>query len=107
MIYHLMQMLQDTVGPFRVFSYVNFRTSLALFSAMLICYLLGPWMVKKLREMQIGQNIRDESPESHQKKAGTPTMGGLLILAGIIIPTLLWANLTNIYVWILIGSTVA
>lgn len=107
MIYHLMQWLQDAVGPFRVFTFVNFRIALAIFSALLISMTLGPWMVRKLRELQIGQNIREEGPQSHQKKAGTPTMGGLLILAAIIVPTLLWANLLNPYTWILVGSTLA
>lgn len=107
MIFHLMQWLQDAVGPFRVFTFVNFRIALAIFSALLISMFLGPWMVRKLRELQIGQNIREEGPQSHQKKAGTPTMGGLLILAAIIVPTLLWANLLNPYTWILIGSTLA
>lgn len=107
MIYHLMEMLQDSIGALRVFTFVNFRIAMAIFSGLIICYALGPWLVKKLVELQIGQNIREEGPKSHQKKAGTPTMGGLLILAGITIPTLLWANLTNLYVWVLVGSTLA
>lgn len=107
MIYHLMEMLQDSIGALRVFTFVNFRIAMAIFSGLIICYALGPWLVKKLQDLQIGQNIREEGPQSHQKKAGTPTMGGLLILAGIIIPTLLWANLKNPYIWILIGSTTA
>lgn len=105
MLYHIFELLQDKVDTLRVFSYVNFRIFLAIISAMVISFALGPWMVRKLQELQIGQNIREEGPQSHQKKAGTPTMGGLLILAAIIIPTLLWANLTNPYTWILVGTT--
>jgi phospho-N-acetylmuramoyl-pentapeptide-transferase len=105
MLYHVFEMLQDQMSSLRVFTFVNFRIFLAILSAMLISFVLGPWIVNKLRQLQIGQNIREEGPQSHQKKAGTPTMGGLLILTAIIIPTLLWANLSNPYVWILVGST--
>jgi phospho-N-acetylmuramoyl-pentapeptide-transferase len=107
MIYHLMTMLQESLGPLRVFTFVNFRTALAIFSAMLICFALGPWLVNRLRRLQVGQSIRDEGPDSHKAKAGTPTMGGLLILSAVLIPTLLWADLTIPYVWILVGSTLA
>ena len=105
MIYHLMEMLQESMGPLRLFTFVNFRIAMAVFSAALICFALGPWMVRRLQALQIGQHIREEGPEHHQVKAGTPTMGGLLILAAILIPTLLWANLTNPYIWLLIGGT--
>ena len=107
MIYHLMTVLQDSLGPLRVFTFVNFRTALAIFSGMIICFALGPWLVRRLQALQIGQNIREEGPASHQSKAGTPTMGGLLILAAVLVPTLLWANLTVPYVWVLIGATAA
>ena len=107
MIYHLMTALQEHIGPLRIFTFVNFRTALAVFSAMLICFALGPWIVRRLQALQIGQNIREEGPQSHQVKAGTPTMGGLLILAAIAVPTLLWADLTVPYVWVLLGSTLA
>ncbi len=105
MIYHLMQVLQEGLGPLRVFTFVNFRTALAVFSAMLVCFALGPWFVRRLRRLQVGQRIREEGPSSHQSKAGTPTMGGLLILCAILVPTLLWADLTVPHVWILIGAT--
>ena len=107
MIFHLMTALQEYIGPLRIFTFVNFRTALAIFSAMLICFALGPWIVRRLQALQIGQNIREEGPQSHQVKAGTPTMGGLLILAAIAVPTLLWADLTVPYVWVLLGSTLA
>lgn len=107
MIYHLMSFLQQWIGPLRIFTFVTFRTALSVFSAMLICFALGPWLVRRLQALQIGQNIREEGPASHQAKAGTPTMGGLLILCGILVPTLLWADLTIPYVWILVGATAA
>jgi phospho-N-acetylmuramoyl-pentapeptide-transferase len=86
--------------PFRVFGYVTFRTAFAALTALFLCLALGPWLIAKLREFQIGQYIREEGPKSHMKKAGTPTMGGILIIISIVIPTLLWANLLNPYVWI-------
>ena len=80
--------------------YVTFRTAAASLTALAISLLLGPWMIRRLRDFQIGQVIRQEGPESHRAKAGTPTMGGLLILSSVMIPTLLWADLQNPYVWI-------
>lgn len=87
-------------SPFRVVQYVTFRTAFASLTALFISILLGPWLIRKLRDFQIGQYIREEGPKSHQKKAGTPTMGGLLIVVSIVVPTLLWANLRNAYIWI-------
>ena len=86
--------------PFRVFGYATFRTAFAAITALFLCLALGPWLIAKLREFQIGQYIREDGPKSHMKKAGTPTMGGILIIISIVLPTLLWANLTNPYVWI-------
>ncbi len=86
--------------PFRIFGYVTFRTLAASLTALLVVLFLGPWMIRRLREFQIGQHIRDDGPESHMKKAGTPTMGGLLIIIAVVIPTLLFTNLTNPYVWV-------
>ncbi len=107
MLYWLLfEKLQPFFGPFRLFGYVTFRTAGALVSALLISLLLGPWMIRKLRELSIGQFIREDGPKSHETKAGTPTMGGLLIVISILIPTLLWANLRNVYVWIAMGSLV-
>jgi phospho-N-acetylmuramoyl-pentapeptide-transferase len=90
-----------------LFQYITFRTAAAALTAMLITLLSGGWMIRKLREFQIGQQIREEGPASHQTKAGTPTMGGLLILAGLILPTLLWSDLSNIFVLILLFVTLA
>ena len=90
-----------------VFGYITFRTAYASLTALLISLLLGPWLIARLREFQIGQHIREEGPKSHQAKAGTPTMGGVLIVVSIVLPTLLWANLRNRYIWLAIISTIA
>jgi phospho-N-acetylmuramoyl-pentapeptide-transferase len=101
MLYWLLfETLFPVFTPFRVFQYSTFRTAGATLTALLLSILLGPWMIRKLRALAIGQHIREEGPKSHQAKAGTPTMGGLLIIIAIVIPTLLWANLRNPYVWI-------
>jgi len=86
--------------PFRVFQYSTFRTAFASITALVMCVSLGPWFIHKLREFQIGQYIREDGPQGHLKKAGTPTMGGIIIIASIVVPTLLWANLRNPYVWL-------
>ena len=85
--------------------YITFRTAAASLTALAISLALGPWLVRKLREFQIGQVIRQEGPTTHRPKAGTPTMGGLLILTAAFVPTLLWADLTNVYVWIAVLTT--
>jgi phospho-N-acetylmuramoyl-pentapeptide-transferase len=99
--------LYHVFSPFRVFQFVTFRTAMASLTALLLSIALGPWLIRKLREFEIGQHIREEGPKSHQKKAGTPTMGGILIVISISIPTLLWSNLRNPYVWIALFSLVA
>ena len=100
MLYWLLfEKLFPHFGPVRLFGYVTFRTAFASLSALFISIWLGPLLIRKLREFQIGQHIREEVT-NHQKKAGTPTMGGLLIVIAIVVPTLLWANLTNPYIWI-------
>jgi phospho-N-acetylmuramoyl-pentapeptide-transferase len=93
--------------PFRVFQYTTFRTGMAFFTAMLLSILMGPWLISRLREFQIGQHIREDGPKSHHKKAGTPTMGGLLIGASILIPVLLWSNLATPAVWVAIAGLVS
>src|ERR1043166_9206224 len=94
-------------SPFRVFQYTTFRTGMAFFTALVLSILLGPWLIGRLREFQIGQHIREEGPKSHQVKAGTPTMGGVLIVVSIVVPTLLWANLRNPFIWLVLLSTIA
>src|SRR5579862_1720264 len=87
-------------SPFRVFQYSTFRTAMASLTALALSLALGPWLIRRLRQFQIGQHIREEGPKSHQKKAGTPTMGGVLIVTSIVIPTLLWSNLAEPAVWV-------
>jgi phospho-N-acetylmuramoyl-pentapeptide-transferase len=107
MIYHLLYPFHDQISVLNVTRYITFRTAAASLSALAISLVLGPWMVQRLRDFQIGQVIRQEGPSSHRAKAGTPTMGGLLILTAALVPTLLWADLTNVYVWIAILTTAA
>jgi phospho-N-acetylmuramoyl-pentapeptide-transferase len=105
MLYYLLyEQLFRYVKAFNVFRYTTFRTAMASLTALFLCVALGPWLIRKLREFQIGQYIREEGPKSHQKKAGTPTMGGLLIIISIVVPTLLWADLGNAYVWVALAA---
>ena len=107
MLYYLLPDLAPFVGVLNVTRYITFRTAAASLTALAISLLLGPWMIAKLRAFQIGQVIRQEGPQSHRAKAGTPTMGGLLILAAAIGPTLLWADLANFYIWVAVLATCA
>ena len=102
MIYHLLYPLHTAISAFNVFRYITFRTIYASLTAFLICFILGPWVIRKLSLMQIGQYIREEGPQSHHQKAGTPTMGGTLIILSVLLSTLLWADLTNYFVWIVL-----
>jgi phospho-N-acetylmuramoyl-pentapeptide-transferase len=92
---------------FRIFRYVTFRCVFASLTALLIGMLIGPFVIERLREFQIGQYIREDGPQSHQKKGGTPTMGGILICISIVVPTLLWSDLGNPLVWLVMLSTLA
>ncbi len=107
MLYHLLYPFHTQLSALNVTRYITFRTAAASLSALAISLAFGPWMIRTLREFQIGQVIRQEGPTSHQPKAGTPTMGGLLILTAALVPTLLWADLTNVYVWIAMLTTAA
>jgi phospho-N-acetylmuramoyl-pentapeptide-transferase len=102
MLYHLLYPLHTTFSFFNVFRYITFRTIYASLTAFFICFLLGPWMIGKLAEMQVGQYIRNDGPKTHLGKAGTPTMGGTLILLSITVSVLLWSDLTNFFVWIVL-----
>ncbi|HUO60791.1 MAG TPA: phospho-N-acetylmuramoyl-pentapeptide-transferase [Candidatus Acidoferrales bacterium] len=95
------------VGPFRIFRYLTFRTAFASVTALFMGLIIGPAIIHRLREFQIGQYIREEGPKAHQKKAGTPTMGGILIVIAIIVPTVLWSDLSNLFVWLTIFATLA
>ena len=105
MLYELLPPLEPYFGPLNVIRYITFRTAAASLTALLISLVLGPWMIRRLREFQIGQIIRKEGPQSHHAKAGTPTMGGLLILSSALVPTLVWADLSNPYIWIAVLAT--
>jgi phospho-N-acetylmuramoyl-pentapeptide-transferase len=107
MLFHLLYPLRAEISVLNVTRYITFRTAVASLTALFLVLLLGPWMIERLRRLQIGQHIRAEGPQAHHAKAGTPTMGGVLILVGILVPTLLWADLTNRNVWILVLSTLA
>jgi len=101
----LYQKLFPYFRMFRIFRYLTFRTVFASLTALLIGLLIGPYVIDRLREFQIGQYIREEGPQSHQKKKGTPTMGGVLICISILVPTLLWSDLSNPFVWLVVIST--
>jgi len=106
MIYHLLYPLHTTFSSFNVFRYITFRTIYATITALLICFILGPWMIRKLQSLQIGQPIREDGPNSHLSKEGTPTMGGVLIIFATVISTFLWANLTVNYIWMILMVTI-
>ncbi len=108
MLYWLLyQKLYPVFRVFRIFRYLTFRCVFASLTALLIGMLIGPFVIRRLREFQIGQYIREEGPASHQKKTGTPTMGGVLICISILVPTLLWSDLSNPFVWMVVLSTTA
>jgi phospho-N-acetylmuramoyl-pentapeptide-transferase len=107
MLRYLAEWLAQTYSVFNVFSYLTLRSILAALTALLISFLVGPLMIRKLAERQVGQRVRTDGPQSHLSKAGTPTMGGALILVAITAATLLWGDLGNRFVWITLGVTVA
>jgi len=110
MLYYLLpplETLSPYLGVLNVTRYITFRTAAASITALVISLALGPWLIRTLRNFQIGQVIRQEGPQSHRAKAGTPTMGGLLILTAALVPTLLWADLSNPYVWVATLATAA
>jgi phospho-N-acetylmuramoyl-pentapeptide-transferase len=104
--YHFLYPLSEYVGLFNVFRYITFRSAYAAATALIVSLLLGPYVLRRLRELNVGQVVRDDGPASHKAKAGTPTMGGILILASILTASLLWADLTNRYIQLVLVSTV-
>lgn len=102
MLYNLLYNLHDWFSPFNVFRYITFRTALAVITAMFFSFVLGPWMIRKLRRLSLTQHIRDDGPKAHMEKVGTPTMGGVLIILCIIISLFMWGDLKNIYIWTMI-----
>jgi len=107
MLYYLLFPLRNTISGFNVFRYITFRTAWAALTALVISFILGPWLIDRMRQIKLGQFIREEGPKSHQQKAGTPTMGGILINVAILIPTVLWADILNPYIWIILFVTFA
>ncbi|MGH9773421.1 MAG: phospho-N-acetylmuramoyl-pentapeptide-transferase [Candidatus Acidiferrales bacterium] len=108
MLYYLfVYVLRPYFSPLNVFRYITVRTALASLTALFLCLVMGPWMIRRLRDMQIGQFIREEGPQNHHAKAGTPTMGGVLIVLAIVIPALLWGDLTNPYLLLALFATLA
>ena len=107
MLYWLLYSLREEFGILNVMRYITFRTAAASLTALALSLLLGPMMIRKLREFQMGQVIRPDGPDTHRSKAGTPTMGGLLILVAALLPTLLWADLSNAYIWVAVLATAA
>src|SRR5512140_2237924 len=106
MLFHLFYPLHTTYSFFNVFRYITFRTIYASITALVICFVVGPWLIRKLQGMQIGQQIREDGPQSHLVKKGTPTMGGILVIFAVVVSTLLWANLANDYIWLILMVTV-
>ena len=100
MLYHLFSNLVDEWSVFNVVRYITFRTIMASLTAMVISFVMGPWLVRKLSELKVGQTVRSDGPATHLEKAGTPTMGGTLLIVAIVFSTLLWADLTNRYIWV-------
>jgi phospho-N-acetylmuramoyl-pentapeptide-transferase len=105
MLYHLLYPLVEYHSFFNVFRYITFRTIYAIITALLICLIVGPWVIRQLKLHSVGQAIRRDGPERHLMKEGTPTMGGLLILGSAVLATLLWVDLTNVYVWLVLWTT--
>ncbi|MBM3316590.1 MAG: phospho-N-acetylmuramoyl-pentapeptide-transferase [Candidatus Eisenbacteria bacterium] len=105
MLYYLLVPLSEHFHALNVFRYITFRSAYAAVTALLLCFLLGPWMIRRLRRMRVGQLVRRDGPQSHLAKEGTPTMGGLLILAAIVFPTLLWADVKNVQVQLVLATT--
>jgi len=107
MLYHLLYDYWGHLPGFSLFQFISFRTIAATLTALVISFLVGPWMICRLSQFNIGQTVREDGPESHLPKSGTPTMGGALILVALLGPTLLWADLTNPYVWVVTLATAA
>jgi phospho-N-acetylmuramoyl-pentapeptide-transferase len=104
-LYELLYPLRDHISWLNVFRYITFRTAYATITALLLSFLLGPWLIARLRSFKLAQVIREDGPQTHLNKKGTPTMGGLLIIFSVVVPTLLWANLRSESVWVMLLVT--
>jgi len=107
MLYHLLYPLTKTFGVFNVFRYITFRSAGAVITALIVSFLLGPRIIRWLRALKVGQQVRDDGPQTHLTKQGTPTMGGLLIIAAVTVSVLLWSDLKNRYVWVVLFATLS
>jgi phospho-N-acetylmuramoyl-pentapeptide-transferase len=106
MLLELTQWLAQDIRAFGVFNYITLRAVMAAMTALIISFVLGPWMIRKLAQMKVGQAVRSDGPQTHLVKAGTPTMGGVLIITSVVITTLLWGDLSNAYIWVVLFTTV-
>ncbi len=106
MLYKLLYSMHDVFSPFNVFRYITFRTTLAVITALVLSLMVGPWVIDRLKKISITQQIRNDGPQTHIKKSGTPTMGGIIIIFSIIVSMLMWGDLGNMYVWIMLFSLV-
>lgn len=106
MLYKFLFSLSELFSPFNVFRYITFRTALAVLTAMVISLIIGPWIIERLRKISVTQQIRDDGPQSHMKKSGTPTMGGIIIIISVLFALLMWGDLMNMYIWIMIVALV-
>jgi phospho-N-acetylmuramoyl-pentapeptide-transferase len=107
MLYHLLYPLHNVFSGFNVFKYITFRSAGAVITALIVSFALGPRMIAWLRRLKVGQHVRDDGPQTHLSKQGTPTMGGLLIIAALVSSALLWSDLTNKYVWVVLFATLS
>src|ERR1700690_1998088 len=106
MLYKLLFSLHDLLSPLNVFRYITFRTALSIMTAMILSLLTGPAIIDYLRKISVTQQIRDDGPQTHMRKSGTPTMGGIIIIVSILITVLIWGDLENMYVWVMICSLI-
>jgi phospho-N-acetylmuramoyl-pentapeptide-transferase len=107
MLYHLLYPLHTTFSGFNVFKYITFRSAGAVLTSLIVSFLLGPPVIAWLRRLKVGQHVRDDGPQTHLSKQGTPTMGGVLIIAALTISVLLWSDFENKYVWVVLFATLA
>lgn len=107
MLYHFLYPLRDAFFGFNVFRYITFRSAGAVLTALIVSFLLGPFLIAWLRKIKVGQQVRNDGPLTHLTKQGTPTMGGILIIAALVVSVLLWSDLTNKYVWVVLFATLA
>lgn len=105
MLYHILYPLSEFFSPFNIFQYITFRAGGAVLTGLMITFLIAPYIIKKLKELKVGQTVRDCAPSNHHCKSGTPTMGGIIIIISILLSVLLWARLDNVYILWLLGAT--